>query len=53
MKKYRFYIYRDLFYPGEPPPPETEEVETDDPQAWAEKRCKGAIDSIEWDEVKE
>ncbi len=51
--KYRFYIYREVFYPGLPYEQETREVETDDPRAWAEKHCKGAIDCIDWEEVKE
>lgn len=52
MKKYRFYIYREVFYPGQPSEPTVEEVETDDPRRRAEKRCKGAIDMIDWVEIK-
>lgn len=51
--KYWFYIYRDVFVPGPREDPEERIIETDDPERTAREMCKGAIDRVDWDEIKE
>lgn len=53
MKRWKFYIYTDYLMPGGPSEPRHEYAETDDPEAWAKARMKGAIDNIEWDKCSD
>lgn len=47
--KYRFFIYRGVFYPGQDTAPEERVIETDDPEAKAKELCKGAVDRVDWE----
>jgi hypothetical protein len=47
--KYRFYLYRDTFFPGEASAPEVRIIETDDPQATGEALAQKAFHTVQWD----
>lgn len=50
MTKYRFYLYRDTFFPGPASPCEVRVIATEDPKTTgAELVAKGGIDCVEWD----
>jgi hypothetical protein len=49
-KAYRFYLYRDSFYPG-PDNVEQRVLTTDDPERTARELLKGAIDRVDWSDA--
>lgn len=49
-RKWKFFLYRDTFYPGgSEADPEERVLETSDPERTARDLCKGAIQRVDWD----